>query len=159
MTLLRWIDIQLVAILRIFILVALAIILFLVVGDIVVRFVPVLSMSWYEEILQFCFAWMIFLGAALLWRKRELFSIDLLQHMIPGIGGRIVYYGAELLSLAFVSILALKGWQYVALETETTPFLALPRAYWYAALPVGSTLMTVYSVVGLVAKLRPPKTD
>ena len=58
--------------------------LLLVGAGVFVRFVPVSSMGWADEIIELGFAWLVFFGAAWLWRNRTHFKVDLLQHLLAG---------------------------------------------------------------------------
>ncbi|WP_334140776.1 TRAP transporter small permease, partial [Methanothrix soehngenii] len=41
-----------------------AAIMVLVTANVLLRYIPITSINWYSEIVELCFAWMIFYGAA-----------------------------------------------------------------------------------------------
>ena len=49
----------------------------LVSAGIFVRFVPISSMGWADELIEMGFAWMVFLGATVLWKERTHFRVDI----------------------------------------------------------------------------------
>jgi len=55
--------------------------LILLSGVVFVRFVPITSLGWSDEIVEWAFAWMVFMGAAALWRDNEHFRVQ----WLPGI--------------------------------------------------------------------------
>jgi TRAP-type C4-dicarboxylate transport system permease small subunit len=56
--------------------------------------------------------------------------------------------------LALAAVLALKGWDFLIESGETTPFLQVDKAYWYAAIPFCGAVMCIYSLVALWRALR-----
>jgi len=56
--------------------------------------------------------------------------------------------------LAVALTFAVKGYDFMTMSGETTPFLQIDKAWWYAAIPVCGSLMAVYSIVGLWRALR-----
>ena len=44
-----------------------------------VRFVPFTSMGWTDEVVEFAFAWMVFLCSAGLWRQRAHFRVEVIK--------------------------------------------------------------------------------
>ena len=57
---------------------AFVVLIVLVTTLILIRFAPLFSLGWADEIVEMAFAWMTFLGAAALWRSRSHFRVDLL---------------------------------------------------------------------------------
>jgi TRAP-type C4-dicarboxylate transport system permease small subunit len=134
--------------LRWFIVAGLAIVLVLIALGILVRIVPVFSMSGYDEIIELLIAWMTFAGAVALWREGALFKIDLFSAMSPPVAKGIDTL-AMLLSLLFALVFTIKGWQFASGTIETLPFLFISKMGWYASMPVCGALMTAYALVGL----------
>ena len=72
--------------------------------NIVVRFVPVMSMHWFDEILELLYGALIFYGSAALWVVHGHFSVgDWISKHIDSIPGRMAYrFLVELMSLVLV---------------------------------------------------------
>jgi TRAP-type C4-dicarboxylate transport system permease small subunit len=127
----------------------------LVTLNVIIRFVPVMSMAWTDEIVELTFAWTVFFGSAALWRQRQHFRADMLILALGERTPRIVAEIAiELLNLTFLAIftwLALSLW---LSANDASPILGLPRRIWYAAMPLAGLIMTVYSLRDLVSLLH-----
>jgi TRAP-type C4-dicarboxylate transport system permease small subunit len=74
--------------------------------NIFVRFVPIMSMHWFDEILELLYGAMIFYGAALVWIIRGHFSVgDWISKHLKSKHARFVYrLIVELMSLVFIAI-------------------------------------------------------
>jgi TRAP-type C4-dicarboxylate transport system permease small subunit len=128
--------------------VCLAALLVLMTGGVLVRFVPVVSMGWADEIVELAFAWMVFLGTAALWRRNEHITIDFIpQALADSSVGRGLQVLLGLLALAFLAVFT---WEGLLLTVQAvgnrTPILELPKPLWYAALPVSGIVMIGYTL-------------
>jgi TRAP-type C4-dicarboxylate transport system permease small subunit len=125
--------------------------LFLLLGtNVLTRTFPFVSIAGYDEIVELIFAWMTFLGAVALWREGALYRVGLVIDTVPAPLRRIIEAAIRLLMLAMALVLTWKGGEFVLYSGETTPFLRLDKAYWYAAVPVCGALMTLYSLAALL---------
>jgi TRAP-type transport system small permease protein len=121
--------------------------LLLVGAGVFVRFVPIASMGWADEIIEFGFAWMVFFGAALLWRNRTHFRVDLLQHQLAGTRfARLLEVVVNFISLSFFLLLAYEGSMLAVAAVDTSPILELPKTLWYAVIPVSAIIIIGYTV-------------
>ena len=149
---LRWISI-----------VCMFVLVVLVCALVLIRFFPLFSMGWSDEIVEFAFAWMVFLGTALVWRNREHITIDLIPLALAGTrAGRVIDVAASLLVLWFLGVFTWQGWLLTLRAVgNTTPMLILPKPLWYAAIPVSGVLMIVYTIIGIVRPVRvvPPDPE
>src|SRR5512133_3975902 len=78
----------------------------LITANVIVRFFPVVSLHWFDEIIELLYAYLVFYGSAAIWITGEHFSVG------DWIGGRVIKKEQYrhvyrlvlgLLSLAFVS--------------------------------------------------------
>lgn len=129
----------------------LLLILSLVFYGIVARQVEGASISWADEIIEPAVAWMVFLSAAALWREKSLFTVNLLEDFLSPRVALMVQGIVETICLIFAAIVFFESWKFTATSVEDSPFLDVSKAYWYAAIPVASALMTIYSVRDLLA--------
>jgi len=114
------------------------------------RYVMVRTFTWYDEIARLCFAWMVFLGAAVGVRRGAHFRLHLL---VDRFGPRAVS-AARILAVVVVagfgSVLIWQGFRLVELgQFQQTPVMGLSKAYVYAAVPVGGALMILFALPGL----------
>ena len=122
--------------------------LFLILAaNVFFRWFPLLSMGWLDEIVQLCFAYMVFIGAAEIWRMREHFKINWIEDKLKGrLAGEIIRSFVDLLSLVFFIYLTLYGWELVVRTRELTPIFQFPRRVMYAAIPFSAAIMAIYAL-------------
>jgi TRAP-type C4-dicarboxylate transport system permease small subunit len=127
----------------------------LIAAGIFVRFVPISSMGWADEIVEFGFAWMVFLGSALLWKERTHFRVDFIPIWMAGTqAGRILDIILGLMSLFFFLVFTYEGGVLTMRTTDPSPILALPKALWYVIMPISGALLIGYTIRDLVLLFR-----
>jgi TRAP-type C4-dicarboxylate transport system permease small subunit len=108
-----------------------------------------------EEISSLAFVWIIFVGAAAVYRQRGNISIDVLVNLFP----RAIRGVLDILTKIFLLIinfylayLALglfaSGWE------KTTFVLRLPYTFFYLAILLGYGLMSIYSIRDLGESIK-----
>lgn len=122
--------------------------LFLLIGaGVFVRFVPIASMGWADEIIELGFAWMVFFGSTVLWRERSHFSVDLIPGRLAGSkAGCMLEIFLGLLCLLFFVILSYEGWVLALSVEDRSPILNFPKIFWYVIVPIAGTMMLGYTV-------------
>ncbi len=149
-------DRALEAVLRWTSIVCMLVLVVLVCALVLIRFFPVMSLGWSDEIVELAFAWMVFLGTAVVWRNHEHITIDFIPQALAGtLAGRVLEVVAGLLILGFLSVFTWQGWLLTAQSgSNTSPMLALPKPLWYAAIPVSGLVMMGYTVSRLISSIR-----
>lgn len=113
------------------------------------------SPAWTDEIVEFLLAWLIFLGAAGLWRNGEQFRVDLIDQTIENRAvRRSIALACEVLSLIFLAVLTWYGMRFALRITDTSPTWAVPRIWWFIVMPLSSAIMTFYSLVRIARLVR-----
>ena len=126
-----------------------------VAAGVIVRFVPVFSMGWADEIVEFGFAWMVFLGAAALWRGRSHFRVELLPEWLTGSkAGRVLDIVLSLLALIFFLVFTYQGGVLSIKATDRSPVLEFPRYLWYGVIPLSGMIITGYTIRDLWSFFR-----
>jgi TRAP-type transport system small permease protein len=122
--------------------------LFLLIGaGIFARFVPFFSMGWADEVIEWAFAWMVFLGTLVLWRERSHFRVDLIPNWLTGRrAGQILEIILSLLSLLFFVVFTYEGGLLTMRTTDYSPILDLPKALWYVVMPISGAAIIGYTV-------------
>lgn len=124
----------------------LLILLILIAGCVFVRFVPITSFGWSDEIVEGAFAWMVFIGAAALWRDNEHFRVEWLPYKLKGRKiGYILGFVVDLISLSFMLALTYQGWRITMLSQEWTPIFKLPKKLLYVCIPMSGGIMAIYT--------------
>jgi TRAP-type C4-dicarboxylate transport system permease small subunit len=126
---------------------AFGVLIVLVTTLILLRFAPLFSLGWADEIVEMAFAWMTFLGTAVLWRGRAHFRVDLIPSMLAGTrAGQILEIVLSVTALAFFVVFTYEG-AVLTLRTATpSPILAWPKAIWYAIMPISGVAMIGYTI-------------
>ncbi|HTX55159.1 MAG TPA: TRAP transporter small permease subunit [Candidatus Baltobacteraceae bacterium] len=141
-------------VLRVSVILTFAAILVLVVLAVVMRLLAWVSVTWTDEVIEPLMAYMMFLCAVALWRERGHFTVELIEQMMPESLKRWVHVCIEALALTFAVVFLWQAVPFALGATEESPFLAIPRKYMFAVLPVTAALMTLYSIRDLVGAVR-----
>ncbi|MEM8662816.1 MAG: TRAP transporter small permease [Pseudomonadota bacterium] len=126
----------------------------ILLGNVVSRYFQIWSIAWFDEIVEALFAVTVFVGAAALWREHEHFRVDWLEMALSLKPRRALAVLTTALSLAFLVLLAVKGYDLAARSRAVTPILGVPTAYIYATIPIAASIMALYSVRDLIVALR-----
>jgi TRAP-type C4-dicarboxylate transport system permease small subunit len=119
------------------------------------RYVLNAPLTWTEEAARMLFTWIIFIGAALIVKRSSHISIDILAKILPAGPRRWLLVASHLITLAVVTILAVKGFHLLQITgASESPALGIRWVYVYAAFPIGMSVMAVRYARGLIALLR-----
>ena len=113
------------------------------------------ALAWLDEVVEALFAWMVFIGAAALWRDGEHFRVDWLEGRAGRAGARALRVLVGLLAAAFLFAMTWKGIDLASRSRAVTPILGWPVAWTYAAIPVSGAIMLAYTARDLWRALRP----
>lgn len=127
--------------------VCLVLLLLVLAAVVFIRFVPVARLSWSDEVVEWAFAWMVFIGAAALWREGAHFRVEALQNRFQGRAtGQVLGLIVELVSLVFLAAFAYYGWELTVKANDRSPILEWPRPLWYVCIPLAGVIMVGYSI-------------
>jgi len=122
----------------------------IVFANVLSRYFQLGSMAWFDEIVQALFAWMVFIGAAALWRENEHFRVDWLSAMLgESRSGSRLHMAVSLLSIGFLGLMTWKGLDLTLRSRAVTPILNVPVAFLYVSIPIAGAVMTIYSLADL----------
>jgi TRAP-type transport system small permease protein len=143
-TALKWLTIALFAALTV-----------LLSANIFVRFVPVISLHWFDEIVELLYAALVFYGAAAVWINKGHFTVgDWISGRIRSRSGRHLYrLLLEAACLAFALVFLKYSLQLTAGALELTPVFGISRKVHYSCMPVSAVLMAVYSLKNVLVEL------
>jgi TRAP-type C4-dicarboxylate transport system permease small subunit len=128
----------------------------LITANVFVRFFPVASLHWFDEIIELLYAYMVFYGAAALWITREHI------HVGNWLGGALAKnerlghaYAVivETLILAFAVVFFYYSWQLTERALDVTNVFAIPKKILYSCMPISGAVMILYSVRNIVVEL------
>lgn len=118
--------------------------------------VPITSMHWFDEIVELCFAYLVFYGAAALWGTKGHFCVgDWISKRLPGLRSRALYQTlVTLLSVVFMGVFFWFSLQLTMKTTELSTVFQIPKSVMYSCMPIASFIMLCYSLVDLYLDLK-----
>jgi len=153
---LRWIDKVILNALKAFTITAFILLTVLITANVFVRFFPVVSLHWFDEIIEMLYAYLVFYGAAALWITREHISVG------DWLSGRILknervrhLYGVivESLVLCFVVIFFYYAMQLTERALDVTNVFAIPKKILYSCMPISGAVMVLYSIRNIMVEM------
>lgn len=106
------------------------------------------SIPWSEEVSKYLLVWCTFLGAALCVRRKSLVGLELLSMLIPKKLNRHLQLFVYLLSVIILGVITVVGIRTLPMIwRQSTPVLKISMGLVYAAIPVGSILMLVNTLI------------
>lgn len=134
---------------------ALVTIAVLVTANIFLRYVPIGSLNWYSEIIELCFAWMVFYGAAAVWIVKGHFSAgDWIGKRLKSEKLCALYrLFVEIITFVFIVIFFWYSRQLFNRALEVTESLQFPKKVIYSCMPISSLVMMLYSVKFIVLEI------
>jgi TRAP-type C4-dicarboxylate transport system permease small subunit len=147
-------DRMLIQFLRLICVCCFTLLLLLLTGNVFVRYVPVAAFYWFDEVVEWTFAWMVFFGAAALWARDEHFKLDWINKKIKGTQtGHLVAVGLELISLFFLVIFFYQAMRLTILARDWTPVFNVSRRLLYVCMPISGLIMVGYSIRNVVREV------
>jgi TRAP-type C4-dicarboxylate transport system permease small subunit len=133
----------------------LIVIVLIVFSNVIGRYFFHAPLRWSDEVAQYMFLWLSYLGAlAALMRGRH-YSFPNLVEMLPRLPRAAVKTLSDLIVLIMLLVLIWFGWQLVdRLSFQTSPALGMPVYYAYVALPLTAALMAVVVCGQIINRLR-----
>jgi TRAP-type C4-dicarboxylate transport system permease small subunit len=132
--------------------------------NIFIRFVPLMSMHWFDEILELLYGALIFYGAAAVWVTHSHFSVgDWISKYLKSVRARFAYrLVVELFSLAFAVVFFKYAFDITMQTEELTTAFAMSKKWLYACMPITGAIMILYSLKNMyveLAKIVNPALD
>lgn len=111
---------------------------------VVYRYVLNDALAWSEEIAGFAMGWLVFLGAAVLFRTDGHPASTLLLARLNGSGRQLVTALAQIVSGAYLVIMTASGIELLQQPQPHSPALSLSYAVAYIAIPISGGVMLVH---------------
>ncbi|MCX5819121.1 MAG: TRAP transporter small permease [Deltaproteobacteria bacterium] len=139
--------------------VLLAIIVVLLFLQVVTRYFNNSSFLWVGEAALWIFVWMVFLGAAVLFHKKEHMIVDIIEYFLPGkTKGEIQKLLAKIIRITcwvFLVIIFYYSIIFtVSVANQYAVSFRLSRVYLSAALPVSIVMMLIFEILSLYERKR-----
>ncbi len=139
---------------------ALATMVVLVFGNVVLRYAFDSGIAASEELARLSFVWLVFLGAIVALRDHQHLGMDLLVRRLPPPARRLCAVLSQLLMLAGLALLAHGSWQQMLIGwQDRAPVTRIPLAFWQGASLLAAAAMALIVLVDLRKLLRGEFTD
>ena len=127
----------------------------LITANVFARFFPVVSLHWFDEIIELLYAYLVFYGAAALWILRGHISVgDWIEKSISRPHLRHLYrIVIEFLVLLFASVFFYYSLRLTILALDVTNVFAIPKRILYSCMPVAGAIMLIYSIRNIVVEV------
>jgi TRAP-type C4-dicarboxylate transport system permease small subunit len=130
----------------------------LVAGNVIIRFLSKViatpSLHWFDEIVVWAFASLVFYGSAALWMTNGHFRLDVLKEKMERHRlGVLINIIVELLILFFISIFAYQSLKLNILVTGWTNVFRIPKKLIYLCLSVSGVIMFIYTIKFLIVEI------
>jgi TRAP-type transport system small permease protein len=124
-------------------------------GNVVLRYAFNAPIAWGDELTQFAFIWLVFLGAVAAMKTDAHYSLTLLIDLVPRPIAVLLGVMGDLAVIAICSAFAWYGLRVIQLFSfQTSPSLELPMSVVYASLPLSAVLMILIRAVKMVERVR-----
>ena len=156
MQFLKKLDEIVAAILKVVVVGCLAAIAFILLFRVIIRFTPInISLSWTDEVVEWCMAYMIFLTSALIMRTGSHFRVDLMQQKFGDTRFiRVLNFCVAVFNAVFFAVFFYYAWDLFCKAKAPTIILRAPRQVPYASIVTGSFLLFIYSIRDIVIAVR-----
>ncbi len=123
----------------------------IVFGQVIARYVLHNSLSWSEEIARYLLVWVVFLSAGYVLGQGSHIFLDVIFNIFPRSLQRVFRKISCLFLLGFSYVITNYGWELVQVGTrQKSSAVGLPMWLVYFAIPVGGALLVLYCLFELV---------
>jgi TRAP-type C4-dicarboxylate transport system permease small subunit len=145
---LKKIDDVVLAVLKWITITVFAAITLILTANVFVRYVPIMSLHWLDEIVELLFAALVFYGAAAVWILKGHFSAgDWIGKLFKNPRAKsAVRLIVDLVSLGFIAVFFYYSMDLVRRSLEVTAVFQIPKRVLYSCMPVSSGLMAIYAL-------------
>jgi TRAP-type transport system small permease protein len=155
MNLLAYVDRLVLKALKVITIVTFIFLTILITANVIVRFFPVVSLHWFDEIIELLYAYLVFYGAAALWILRGHITVgDWIEKSIASPRLRHLYLMTmEILVLVFAAVFFYYSLRLTILAIDVTNVFAIPKRVLYSCMPVAGALMVIYSLRNIAVEI------
>ncbi|MCM3790096.1 TRAP transporter small permease [Domibacillus indicus] len=134
--------------------VSLAVMVVLVFGNVVLRYLFNSGITWSEEMSRYLFIWLTFLGAIGAFKNKEHLGVDMLIKRLPTKMKKVVIVISDLLILLVLYLVLDGSWKMTMINIDSkAPATGLPLAFVYGTgilVSISMGIMTIYNLYQVV---------
>jgi TRAP-type C4-dicarboxylate transport system permease small subunit len=143
---------------RILMILSFSIMVILIFGQIIFRYVLFRPIPWAEEAARFFFVWATFLGASVAVKNRAHINVSFFVDKVSENYKKYekpLILSIYIICIIFLSIIVIYGLRISCLVTkQTSPALQLPMVYPYLAIPIGIFMMVINFIAILLEEIE-----
>ncbi|MGD9847015.1 MAG: TRAP transporter small permease [Variibacter sp.] len=125
----------------------LTVLVVIVFGQVLLRYLTYQPLAWTEEVARYFFVWLSLLGAAVAARRGQHFAVDAIQKSLSPRLAKALATAIHIIEASFYALLAFAGLRTALLvHGQSSPTLDLPMSLPYLAIPVGALMMTAIAL-------------
>jgi TRAP-type C4-dicarboxylate transport system permease small subunit len=118
-----------------------------VIMQVVLRYLTEQPLAWTEEGARVLFVWSCMLGAAVTCKRSAQFGVDYFTRTVKGRTGKSLRVSLKAIELLYYLTLTWSGILVTKIAVyQRLPILKFSMSYAYAALPIATTLMCVFTI-------------
>lgn len=127
--------------------VCMVLILLLVVGQVVMRYIFDSPLTWSEELAVYAMVYLTFIGGIMAMRDKEHIDVNIVYEFLPERGRKIFRAFSRLITAIFLVVVIYYGFE-LTMENFTVASVAtkIPMAYIYGIIPVCALGMLYYNL-------------
>lgn len=134
--------------------------LLLVFGQVITRYIFNYTPSFGEELARYLFVWVVFLSLPLVAKYGGHMAIETITSRVHGATLKFLNIMADLFTIIFLCIMVWCGIQMVIRTNyQTSPAMMIPMSWVYAVIPFGCAVMLLYVVMNLINVLKTPASE
>jgi TRAP-type C4-dicarboxylate transport system permease small subunit len=127
----------------------------IVFAQFVTRYILNDSLSWTEEVARYFLMVLTFVGAVTVTRKRTHIAVEVLESYLPGLGGRIVRFVVDVLTLAFIALLAWFSFTIVErMQIQRMTMIDASMTWVYVPISIAIFAMLARAVMSFISNAR-----
>lgn len=142
--------------------ICLALLIFVVFSNVVLRYLFNAPYQWGEEVEMMLIVWLIWYGGSCAFRMGSQICVDMVLSLLPQKVQKVINVLIYVLSLVILLFLAKQGFAYVVQLAQTnrvTESLHISRAVIYSCMPIGCVLMALNMTYAAVKEFKGGKKD
>ena len=137
---------------------AIGLMLSIIFIQVVLRYAFHFTFSFSEELARYLFVWTVFLCIPVVAKTGGHMAVGAISERVHGFWLKVCQVAGGFLTLLFSGILLWQGIRMVRLtQFQTSPALGIKMSYVYLAIPLGSAVLLLLTLVGLFELLRGKK--
>ena len=139
------------------VIVGLAVMTVVLFAQVTARYVFGSGISWSEELARYIMIWVVYIGAAVVYKDNSHISVTVLEEIFNPQARRILAVIQKLVSIGFMGLV---GWWSIGMmefaALQTSPNMLIPMNYIYLVFPISSVLTVLHLSISIYDDLTKP---